>query len=215
MKLNLTNTSQTLIVNSYYGYACNESNRLNKNKEIDLRCNADNLMSIIRDMSEILNTTILHTSQHSFEPSGKSLSSIIESDDINFGSSGVAHLNESHISFHSYFENSIDNIIILRLELHVSSCSRKSVYSILEKLIKNSLFNNYDAVTLDYFHRGISLEQIEGDKKMLDIFFQNHLLEFNLEANDSVESFKHYKLIKKLGKTIVPELSNYLYKYLV
>jgi S-adenosylmethionine/arginine decarboxylase-like enzyme len=215
MKLNLTNTSQTLIVNSYYGYACNESNRLNKNKEIDLRCNADNLMSIIRDMSEILNTTILHTSQHSFEPSGKSLSSIIESDDINFGSSGVAHLNESHISFHSYFENSIKNIIILRLELHISSCSRKSVYFTLDNLMGEKLFNSYDGLTLDFFHRGIDLEQNHENHSIITLFLENKSKEFNVTAHDQTESFSHYKIVKHKEKIGLRELYDYFYNYLI
>jgi S-adenosylmethionine/arginine decarboxylase-like enzyme len=172
-------------------------------------------MSITKSISEILNTKILHTSQHSFEPSGTSLSSIIESDDVIFGSSGIAHLNESHISFHSYYENSINDLIILRLELHVSSCSRKCVYSVLNDLIENSLFNNYDALTLDFFHRGINLEQIEANKQILSLFFQKHHIDFNIIANDSFESFKHYKLIKKEEKIIIPELNNYLCDYLV
>ena len=215
MNPNITNTSQSLIVNSYYGYTCNAKNRLQKNKEIEQKYTSNKLMSITKSISEILNTKILHTSQHSFEPSGTSLSSIIESDDVIFGSSGIAHLNESHISFHSYYENSINDLIILRLELHVSSCSRKCVYSVLNDLIENSLFNNYDALTLDFFHRGINLEQIEANKQILSLFFQKHHIDFNIIANDSFESFKHYKLIKKEEKIIIPELNNYLCDYLV
>ena len=215
MKPNITNTSQSLILNSYYGYSCNDKNRLQKNKEIEQRYCVHDLMAIINGISKTLNTKILHTSQHSFNPSGTSLSSIIESDDVIFGASGVAHLNESHISFHSYFENSINNLIILRLELHVSSCSRKNVYSILDNLVNNNLFNNFDALTLDFFHRGINLEQLEGDQQILNLFFKNHLKDFDLEADDFLESFKHYKLIKKKEKINIPEFASYLSQYLV
>ena len=107
MKPNITNTSQTLVVNSYYGFSCSESNRYDVNKKIEEKFSSVYLMSILEDISKTLETKILHTSKHTFKPSGTSLSSIIESNETVFGSSGVAHLNESHISFHSYFENSI------------------------------------------------------------------------------------------------------------
>ena len=35
MKPNITNTSQTLVVNSYYGFSCSESNRYDVNKKIE------------------------------------------------------------------------------------------------------------------------------------------------------------------------------------
>ena len=87
--------------------------------------------------------------------------------------------------------------------------------SSLNDLIENSLFNNYDAITLDFFHRGINLEKIKADKKILSLFLQKHQIEFNTISNDSFESFKHYKLIKKEEKIKIPELNNYLCDYLV
>ena len=215
MKPNITNTSQTLVVNSYYGFSCNESNRYDVNKKIEEKFNPVYLMSILEDISKTLETKILHTSKHTFKPSGTSLSSIIESNETVFGSSGVAHLNESHISFHSYFENSIKNIIILRLELHISSCSRKSVYFTLDNLMEEQLFNSYDGLTLDFFHRGIDLEQNQENHSIITSFLENKSKEFNVKAHEQTESFSHYKIVKHEEKIRLRELYDYLYNYLI
>jgi len=214
MKPNITNTSQTLVVNSYYGFSCSESNRYDVNKKIEEKFNPVYLMSILEDISKTLETKILHTSKHTFKPSGTSLSSIIESNETVFGSSGVAHLNESHISFHSYFENSIKNIIILRLELHISSCSRKSVYFTLDNLMEEKLFNSYDGLTLDFFHRGIDLEQNQENHSIITSFLENKSKEFNVKAHDQTESFSHYKIEKHKEKIGLRELYDYFYNYL-
>ena len=215
MKPNITNTSQTLVVNSYYGFSCSESNRYDVNKKIEEKFNSVYLMSILEDISKTLETKILHTSKHTFKPSGTSLSSIIESNETVFGSSGVAHLNESHISFHSYFENSIKNIIILRLELHISSCSRKSVYFTLDNLMEEQLFNSYDGLTLDFFHRGIDLEQNQENHSIITSFLENKSKEFNVKAHDQTESFSHYKIVKHEEKIGLRELYDYFYNYLI
>ena len=52
MKPNITNTSQTLVVNSYYGFSCNESNRYDVNKKIEEKFNPAYLMSILEDISK-------------------------------------------------------------------------------------------------------------------------------------------------------------------
>ena len=215
MKPKITNTSQTLVLNSYYGYSCNESNRYDVNKKIEEKFNPAYLMSILEDISKTLETKILHTSKHTFKPSGTSLSSIIESDETVFGSSGVAHLNESHISFHSYFENTMKNIIILRLELHISSCSRKSVYFTLDNLMGEQLFNSYDGLTLDFFHRGIDLEQNQENHSIIASFLENKSKEFNVKVHDQTESFSHYKIVKHEEKIRLRELYDYLYNYLI
>tara|TARA_Y100000389_G_scaffold204493_1_gene257396 strand:- start:3036 stop:3683 length:648 start_codon:yes stop_codon:yes gene_type:complete len=215
MKPNITNTSQSLIINSYYGYSCLEKKRLDVNNEIEKKFNAQYLMNVLTGISKTLDTNILHTSQHSFVPSGTSLSSIIESNEAVFGSSGVMHLNESHISFHSYYENSIQNIVIVRLELHISSCSRKSVYLALNNLSDNHLFNGYDAITLDFFHRGINLMDSHDNYEIINSFIEEKSKDYNIEINDVSKKFSHYKILRKKDKIKLKELSEYIYKHLI
>ena len=211
----LTNTSQSLILNTYYGFACKEENRIITNKKIESEFNEKYLVSIVKSISKILDTTIINTSSHIFQPSGTSVTSIIESDEIVFGSSGVAHLNESHISFHSYYENSIKNIIILRLELHVSSCSRKNVFYSLEKLSSDDLFETYDAMTIDFFHRGINLEKNLNKDYLVKQYLDKKFDSFSINIINSTDYSSSYKLLKHKDKISLKNLSSYLYSNLI
>ena len=96
----ISNTSQSLVINTYYGYMCSGKNKILINKKIENIFSASFMMKMMHDISKTLGTNIIHTSSHSFEPSGVSLASVIESNEPIFGSSGVAHLSEGHISFH-------------------------------------------------------------------------------------------------------------------
>ena len=207
----LTNTSQSLIMNSYYGFSCNKKNRVNINNEIESKFNKNYLMDIVRSISKSLDTTILNTSSHVFEPSGTSVTSIIESNELKTGFSGVAHLNESHISFHSYYENSIDDIVILRLELHVSSCCRKNVFFLLEDLYNNNLYETYDALTIDFFHRGINLEKNHNDDRLLLTYLEKKSNSFEITPLNSSNNFSSYKLIKHKDQISEENLKRHLY----
>ena len=212
----ISNTSQSLIINTYYIFKCNKENRISVNKEIETKYSMALVMNLMSKISETLNTNILHTSSHSFEPAGVSLTSVIESNEPMFGSSGVAHLRESHMSFHSYFENTLKDIIILRLELHISSCSRKSVYFSLNDLSKNCLFENYDAITIDYFHRGLSLEDLDKDREdLLDIYLEEKNITFKLIHETKTNSFVSLKLIKKKNKISPSLIYETLYDHLL
>ena len=127
----ISNTSQSLIVNTYYLFKCNEKDRTLVNKEIEKKYSMSLIMNLMSNISKTLDTNILHTSSHSFEPNGVSLTSVIESNEPMFGSSGVAHLRESHMSFHSYYENSLKDIIIMRLELHIPHAVARVFTSLL------------------------------------------------------------------------------------
>ena len=215
MNNHLTNTSQSLILNSYYGFECNEKNRININKKIELQFSENYLINIVKNISKTLDTRIINTSSHTFTPSGASVTSIIESEEIEFGSSGVAHLNESHISFHSYFENNIKNIIILRLELHISSCSRKNVFYSLDKLSSDSLFETYDALTIDSFDRGIMLEKNLVDDNLINEYLNKKSNRFEIDIINSTNHFRSYRLLKHKDKIILNNLTRYLYSDLI
>ncbi len=212
----ISNTSQSLIINTYYIFKCNKSDRISVIKEIEKKYSMSLIMNLMRDISKTLDTNILHTSSHSFEPAGVSLTSVIESNEPIFGSSGVTHLRESHMSFHSYFENSLKDMIILRLELHISSCSRKSVFFSFNNLSKNSLFESYDAITIDHFHRGLSLEALNKNKEdLLDVYLRKKYITYDLRDETKTNSFISLKLIKNKNE-ISPSLAyETLYNHLI
>ena len=212
----ISNTSQSLIVNTYYIFKCNKKDRILVNKEIEKKYSMTLVMNLMDNISKTLDTNILHTSSHAFEPNGVSLTSVIESNEPMFGSSGVAHLRESHMSFHSYYENSLKDIIIMRLELHISSCSRKSVYFSFNDLSKNSHFENYDAITIDYFHRGLSLDNLDksGDD-ILNTYIQKKDIYFELVEERKTASFVSLKLLKKKNKINPSTAFETLYNHLI
>ena len=212
----ISNTSQSLIVNTYYIFKCNKKDRILVNKEIEKKYSMTLVMNLMDNISKTLDTNILHTSSHAFEPNGVSLTSVIESNEPMFGSSGVAHLRESHMSFHSYYENSLKDIIIMRLELHISSCSRKSVYFSFNDLSKNSHFENYDAITIDYFHRGLSLENLDKSRDdILDTYIQKKDIYFELVEERKTASFVSLKLLKKKNKISPSTAFETLYNHLI
>ena len=212
----ISNTSQSLVINTYYGYTCSEKDKILTNKKIENDFSASFMMKMIQDISKTLETKIIHTSSHSFEPSGVSLASVIESNEPIFGSSGVAHLSESHISFHSYFENSLNDMIILRLELHISSCSRKSVYFALSDISKNDQFDKFDAITLDFFHRGLDLESYENNGiNILDMYLKKKARSYDIIDDERTSTFMNIKLIKHKKKLQSELMSDSLHNYLI
>ena len=212
----ISNTSQSLVINTYYGYMCSEKNKILINKKIENIFSASFMMKMMHDISKTLGTNIIHTSSHSFEPSGVSLASVIESNEPIFGSSGVAHLSESHISFHSYFENSLSDAIILRLELHISSCSRKSVYFALNDISKNNQFDKFDAITIDFFHRGLDLESYDNaGNNILDAYLKEKAHSFDTISDKRTNSFINIKLIKHKNKIQTKLMSDSLHDHLI
>jgi S-adenosylmethionine/arginine decarboxylase-like enzyme len=216
MSLNLSNTSQSLILNTYYVFKCEETDRIFVNNKINSNFSIRKMIQMLTSISKILDTKIINTSSHSFEPSGASVSSIIESKDYITGASGVMHLNESHISFHSYFEHSISNNIILRLELHISSCSNKSVYNSIDVLSSDNEYENYYAMTLDYFHRGLNLENIKQDgDDIFKAYIQGKIGQYDIIGDESGLAFQHTKIIKKKDNSDSNPLIDCLNKFLI
>ena len=113
-------------------------------------------------------------------------------------------------------KNTLKDAIILRLELHISSCSRKSIYYSFNELSKNSLFENYDAITIDYFHRGLSLEALDRKKDdLLNIYLQEKNTSFELIEETQTNSFVSLKLIKKKNEVSPSLLYETLYDNLL
>ena len=218
MQVNISNTSQSLVINTYYGFICKNGDKLFMNKKIDSDFNPEYIMMLIENISTKLNTKIINTSSHKFTPSGMSLNTLIESSETVYGSSGVAHLNESHISFHSYYENSIDGMLILRLELHISSCSRNSVFESLDVLSADKQYSSFDVATLDYFHRGVNLEKINPDKTALKLFLNNFSKYKPSIDQESTGSFENIKITKNNHETyeksdygkIIQQIKNFI-----
>ena len=69
----ISNTSQSLVINTYYGYTCSEKDKMAANKNIENNFSASFMMDMMQDISKTLETKIIHTSRHALDPAGASL----------------------------------------------------------------------------------------------------------------------------------------------
>ena len=110
----------------------------------------------------------------------------------------------------------MNDIIILRLELHISSCSRKSVYFALSDISKNDQFDKFDAITLDFFHRGLDLDSCENNGiNILDTYLQEKAHSYDIIDDERTNTFMNIKLIKHKKKLQSELMSDSLHNYLI
>src|SRR5690606_32277381 len=145
---------------------------------IDEVYNAERLTQILTQVSEIIGANILNIARQDYEPQGASVTSlvaeqdVVEKDRINgrptpgpLPDSGVAHLDKSHITVHTYPESHPERgIATFRADIDVSTCG---VISPLKAL--NFLIHSFDSdiVTIDYRVRGFARD-IAGQKHFID-----------------------------------------------
>ena len=151
----ISNVSTTLIVNTYESFYYGDHQDISDCEiNISKKYNLENLLKISRNISKTIQTEILHESSHNFTPFGDSGSLLIQAD-LNLYNSAALHLKESHITFHTYIEDILDNFAIVRLEYHISSCSDANVYNSLKDIIQISEECFFpDLVSIDYIRRG-------------------------------------------------------------
>lgn len=153
----ISNVSSTLIVNLYEGFYLPKIGDTSVIQEkISNKYNSNKLINIARDISKTIETEILNESSHTFQPFGDSGSMLIQAD-LSLLNSATLHLEESHITFHTYVEDILKNHLIVRLEFHISSCSEANVYTSLLDIFQNNNNCNSllpDLVSIDYLRRG-------------------------------------------------------------
>ncbi len=189
----ISNISSTLIINLYEGFYLSSLKDTSVIQEkISKIYNSNNLISIAREISKTIKTEILHESSHNFKPFGDSGSMLIQAD-LSLYNSATLHLEESHITFHTYIEDILKKYLIVRVEFHISSCSDANVFYSLNNIFQNS--KNCNALsphlaTVDYLRRGAKFGDHSGDIMydtfdISDIKFKNlyHILSNNSFIN--------------------------------
>jgi len=199
----ISNTSSTLIINLYEGfYLSNPKDTLAIQEKISKTYNGNNLINIARKISQTIKTEILHESSHNFKPFGDSGSMLIQAD-LSLYNSATLHLEESHITFHTYIEDILKNYLIVRLEFHISSCSDANVFYSMHDIFQDSTDCNSllpHLVTIDYLRRGAkfgnhSEDIINDDLDISDIKLKTlyHILSNNRFINNP--NTKNYVLL--------------------
>jgi len=185
----ISNVSSTLIVNSYEGFYFpdNNPNTVLEEKILE-KYSSKKLTNIARRISKTIKTEILHESKHCFKPFGDSSSLLLQAD-LGLYNSASLHLKESHITFHTYIEDILDNFLVVRLEFHISSCSESNVFESLDDLIST---DNEDKVfpnlfTVDYLKRGSKYGENSNIiiNETFDIFDINVDSNYDIFCNDT------------------------------
>tara|TARA_Y100000816_G_C25994807_1_gene519674 strand:- start:357 stop:947 length:591 start_codon:yes stop_codon:yes gene_type:complete len=171
-------------------------------------------MDILRHIAQGINAQVLNESSHNFKPFGDSSALLIQAN-TEVASSGTMHLNESHITYHTYIETRIDNFFLIRLEIHVCSCTRENVFSSLKYLMNNkkSLFKNFmpEVITLDYLKRGCDINSNDKNVSPLlhDEFFdfsKNYNKIININSSNTLGCNHFHYLIMR--DSLIEKLTN-------
>lgn len=189
----ISNLSTTLIVNSYECFPVQTKKNENlSHKLIREKYDATDLILISRLISRLIGTEIIGESKFNFEPFGDSGSFLVKAKEC-LSNSGVTHLKESHISFHTYIEDINTEFLIVRLEYHICSCSDYNVFDSIKAILPNSLKSETiptpDLITLDYIRRGAKFNNSSNN-----IQFDYH------DANDFIKK-TNYNLLNDIDYT--------------
>ena len=162
MIVDISNTSTTLIVNTYEGFYISDKTHLNE--AIHKKYSNNNLLDILRSVAKGINAQILTESTHNFDPFGDSSALLIQAN-VDLANSGTLHLKESHITYHTYLETRVENFFIIRLEIHICSCTKSNVFDSLEYIMNssNTHFKNFlpEIISIDCLRRGHDLIQMK------------------------------------------------------
>lgn len=161
----ISNVSRTLIINTFEGFYYKDSNSINDvSKIISKSYDTRRLLTITKNIAKSIKVLVLNESTHSFNPFGDSASLLVEADLKDYNN-GVLHLKESHISFHTYIEDVLENFLIIRLELHICSCAEENVFLSLPEIFSNQidLSKKKDLLSphfiiIDYLKRGSAFD---------------------------------------------------------
>tara|TARA_B100001057_G_scaffold388600_1_gene396098 strand:+ start:15596 stop:16366 length:771 start_codon:yes stop_codon:yes gene_type:complete len=215
----ISNVSSTLIVNSYEGFLINsvDHQKLSKkliNRKFDIKA----LVECSRNVADTIGTEIVSESEYNFQPFGDSSTFIVKSKDC-LQSSATLHLKESHISFHTYLEDILQNFLIIRLEYHICSCSEYNVFNAVQNLIPKDYFTSSqispDLITLDYLRRG---SKHSGNSSNIifnyddpDVLNTNDSLKVISDQDSSFSTGSRHLIYKSSLNDISKKLSKYGY----
>ena len=174
------NLTKTLSFNIYdICYTRTESERSAYIEYIDEQYNSERLTNILKDVTHMIDASVLNIARQDYDPIGASVTLLISEEQVsskqvdpscNLGEmpvkqSVVAHLDKSHVTVHTYPESHPDqNISTFRVDIDVSTCGKVSPIKALDYLIQ--CFDS-DVIIMDYKVRGFTRD-IEGNKHYID-----------------------------------------------
>jgi S-adenosylmethionine decarboxylase len=174
------NLTKSLSFNIYdICYTRTDAERADYIKYIDEQYNSERLTNILKEVTRIIDASILNIAKQDYDPQGASVTIMISETPVhkrdldlscNRGEmprkqSVVGHLDKSHLTVHTYPESHPDqNISTFRVDIDVSTCGQVTPIKALNYLI--SSFDS-DVIIIDYKVRGFTRD-LEGNKHYID-----------------------------------------------
>lgn len=209
------NLTKSLSFNIYdVCYAKTEREQKDYIAYIDEQYNSDRLVSILKNVTEMIGAHVLNVSKQDYDPQGASVTMLLaEEQMVAQGETVVAHLDKSHITVHTYPEYHPETCIAtFRVDIDVETCGEITPLSTLDYLIRS--FDS-DIITMDYRVRGFTRD-VNGKKLFMDhpmASIQDYIDDEIKKRYDAIDinmyqsNIFHTKmLIKEL------DIQNYLFK---
>jgi len=199
----ISNISRTIVINTFEGFFYNKKTEIKDLlKHILKTYDIKKLINIATSSAKIINTEIISKSVNNFEPFGDSGSLLIQAN-LKNQKSAVIHLKESHITFHTYIEDSLENFIIIRFEMHISSCTDENIFLTLPAIINPDSKNDIEKlnphlINIDYLERGVSFNEIkEIDTMFPNNFFKDNFNKYSIMSQIISKNTQYYSLLMK------------------
>ena len=133
---------------------------------IDEQYNSERLTKILTTLTDMIGAKILNIARQDYDPQGASVTILIaEGSMIPAGETQLAHLDNSHVTVHTYPEYHPETCLAtFRVDIDVATCGEITPLSTLDYLIGS--FDS-DIITMDYRVRGFTRD-VNGKKLFLD-----------------------------------------------
>jgi len=164
------NLTKSLSFNIYdVCYAKSISEQHDYIEYIDEQYNADRLIAILKNVTDMIGAQVLSVSKQDYDPQGASVTFLIAEEPISglraYGDTLVAHLDKSHVTVHTYPEYHPEtSIATFRVDIDVATCGQITPLQTLDYLIGS--FDS-DIITMDYRVRGFTRDLV-GKKIYID-----------------------------------------------
>jgi S-adenosylmethionine decarboxylase len=163
------NLTKSLSFNIYdICYARSKASQMDYLEYIDDMYNSEKLRSILQEVTNIIQATVVNISTQDYDPRGASVTVLINEGHHPLrivGGDYVAHLDKSHITAHTYPEtNTRTGLSTFRVDIDVATCGKISPLRALDYLIDT--FDS-DIVLMDFRVRGFTRD-VAGRKIYID-----------------------------------------------
>jgi S-adenosylmethionine decarboxylase len=172
MENSFNNLQKFLSLNLYF-FSKKDEPKTEWIKDIETKINQTLLKTFSLNITKIIGSDVIHISEHSFQPYGKSQFTLLKNFDME------THLSKSHISIHTYSDLDSE-LSTYRIDIDLSTCGVINPLKSLNYIID---FFNPDVIHIDFLIRGFKTvnNKTELFDTKQDLNIKNYLENFHLK----------------------------------